>query len=79
MSDNGIGIHSDYHELIFSPFKRLHGRQYPGSGIGLTICRRLVDRFGGRIWVESEPERGSTFYFSVPVVAPRKALAQHVS
>jgi signal transduction histidine kinase len=67
VQDNGIGISSDYHESVFIPFKRLHGAQYPGSGVGLAVCRRIVERLGGHIWVESELGRGATFYFSVPL------------
>jgi signal transduction histidine kinase len=76
VEDNGIGIHADYHENIFQPFKRLHGQQYPGSGVGLAICRRILERLGGRIWVESEAGLGSTFYFSLPVASAQKNPVQ---
>jgi two-component system, chemotaxis family, sensor kinase Cph1 len=66
VQDNGIGIPADYHMKIFQPFKRLHGQEYPGSGVGLAICQRILERLGGKIWVESESGRGSTFYFSLP-------------
>jgi PAS domain S-box-containing protein len=68
VADNGIGIDSEYREKIFGLFKRLHTNdQYSGTGIGLAICQRIVDRYHGRIWVESEPGRGSTFRFTLPV------------
>jgi light-regulated signal transduction histidine kinase (bacteriophytochrome) len=68
VQDNGIGIDSLYKEKIFGLFKRLHGDAYPGTGLGLAICKRIVERFGGRIWVESNKDAGATFYVSLRAV-----------
>ena len=68
-----MGIAPEYHKQIFGVFKRLHGKKIAGTGIGLAICQRVVDRYGGRIWVESRENEGATFYFTLP--AARKGGA----
>ena len=65
--DNGIGIDPRFHQQVFLPFKRLHGKDVPGSGLGLAICERIVTNHGGRIWIESDGQHGTTVKFTLPV------------
>lgn len=65
VSDNGEGIAAADHQAVFKLFERLHGRDKPGTGLGLAICKKIVDHHGGRIWVESTPGEGATFYFTL--------------
>jgi PAS domain S-box-containing protein len=75
--DNGIGIRPEYAHQIFGVFKRLHNQTYPGTGIGLAICQRIVERYGGRIWLEPAPPPGSLFCFTLPAQALVHAAPNH--
>jgi light-regulated signal transduction histidine kinase (bacteriophytochrome) len=75
VSDNGIGIDPEDQAQIFEPFKRLHGKNVPGTGLGLAICERVIQRCGGRLWVESQPGNGATFLFTLPAPAAKSPHA----
>jgi PAS domain S-box-containing protein len=74
--DNGVGIPPEYTQQIFKIFKRLHGQDYPGTGIGLAICQRIVETYGGRIWVEPGDGKGSCFYFTLPPAKNQASVDQ---
>ncbi len=75
VNDNGIGIEDQYFDIIFEVFKRLHAiGEYEGAGIGLAIVKRIIDRHSGRMWVDSSPDKGSTFYFTIPLVTELKSV-----
>jgi chemotaxis family two-component system sensor kinase Cph1 len=66
VEDNGPGIDAAFQGRIFEVFRRLHGKEYPGNGLGLAFCKKAIERYAGRIWIESKPGSGSTFYFTLP-------------
>jgi chemotaxis family two-component system sensor kinase Cph1 len=76
LQDNGIGIDPKYWSNLFVPFKRLHGVEIPGVGLGLAICRKIVETHHGRIWIESEVGRGTTFFFTLPIEGETKGITK---
>jgi signal transduction histidine kinase len=77
VQDNGIGIPAEYRQQIFGVFRRLHGpSRYGSTGMGLAICQKIVEHHGGSIWVESQPEAGSTFHFSVPALTTMETASR---
>jgi two-component system sensor histidine kinase/response regulator len=74
--DNGIGIEPQYHAQVFAIFRRIHRKEeYPGMGIGLSTCKKLVELCGGMVWFESQPHAGTAFYFTIPIAEQGKGLS----
>jgi signal transduction histidine kinase len=71
VKDNGIGISPEYHERVFGIFKRLHREDIPGTGMGLALCRRIIEHYGGKIWIESAANEGTTVLFTPPLADER--------
>ncbi|OHB58111.1 MAG: hypothetical protein A2Y12_07515 [Planctomycetes bacterium GWF2_42_9] len=78
VADNGIGIKPEYHSAVFTMFKRVHSREYEGTGIGLSVCKKIVERHKGKIGVESQPDEGSTFWFTIKEVPSQVAATEPV-